>query len=135
VYRSNKWLGTKGDFLENLPIIRAAELYLIRAEARFRTGDAAGSRSDLNALRTNRGLGSVDAGLAGDDLFAQILKERRLEFALEGHRWFDLKRNGLTITKHGNFEPVPYSDYRLLAPLPQDQIQLNELLVDNPGYN
>lgn len=135
VYRSNKWLGTKGDFLENLPIIRAAELYLIRAEARYRTSDAAGSRSDLNALRTNRGLSPVDGGLTGDALFNQIMTERRLEFALEGHRWFDLKRNGLTITKHGDIEPVPYTDYRLLAPLPQDQIQLNELLVDNPGYN
>jgi hypothetical protein len=134
VYRSAKWLGTKGDFLENLPIIRAAELYLIRAEARFRT-DAAGARSDLNALRSKRGLAAVDAGLVGDALFAQILKERRLEFALEGHRWFDLKRNGLTISKAGTIEAVPYSDYRLLAPLPQDQLILNELLVDNPGYN
>jgi hypothetical protein len=134
VYRSAKWLGTKGDFLENLPIIRAAELYLIRAEAKFRT-DAAGARSDLNALRSKRGLAAVDAGLAGDALFAQILKERRLEFALEGHRWFDLKRNGLTISKSGTIEAVPYSDYRLLAPLPQDQLILNELLVDNPGYN
>jgi starch-binding outer membrane protein, SusD/RagB family len=123
VYRSAKWLGTKGDFLENLPIIRAAELYLIRA------------RSDLNALRSKRGLAAVDAGLVGDALFAQILKERRLEFAVEGHRWFDLKRNGLTISKAGNIEAVPYSDYRLLAPLPQDQLILNELLVDNPGYN
>ncbi len=133
VYRSNKWLGTKGDFLENLPIMRAAELYLIRAEARFRTNDAAGAISDLNALRSKRGLTAV-AGLTGDALFNQILKERRLEFALEGHRWFDLKRNGLTITKHGTNVAVPYSDYRLLAPLPVDQIQLNELLVDNPGY-
>ncbi len=134
VFRSAKWLGTKGDFLENLPIMRAAELFLIRAEARFRT-DAPGARSDLNALRSKRGLAAVDAGLVGDALFNQILKERRVEFALEGHRWFDLKRNGLTISKHSNNQPVPYSDYRLLAPLPQDQLILNELLVDNPGYN
>lgn len=134
VYRSAKWLGTKGDFLENLPIIRAAELYLIRAEARFRTNDAAGARADLNALRSKRGLAVVDAGLAGDALFNQILNERRKEFALEGHRWFDLKRNGLTITKHGTNTAVPYSDYRLLAPLPQDQLILNKQLVDNPGY-
>jgi hypothetical protein len=89
----------------------------------------------LNALRSNRGLAAVDAGLVGDALFNQILKERRLEFALEGHRWFDLKRNGLTITKHGNNESVPYSDYRILAPLPVDQLTLNDKLVDNPGYN
>lgn len=135
VYRSNKWLGAKGDFLENLPIIRAAELYLIRAEARFRTGDAAGARADLSALRANRGLEAVESGVAGDDLFELILHERRVEFALEGHRWFDLKRNGLNITKHGSFEDVPYEDYRLLAPIPQDQLLLNEGLENNPGYN
>jgi hypothetical protein len=135
VYRSNKWLGAKGDFLQNLPIIRGSELYMIRAEARFRTGNAAGARADLNALRTNRGIDPVAADLAGDALFAEILNERRKEFVLEGHRWFDLKRNGLDITKAGRFEPVPYGDYRLLAPLPTAELQLNQLLEQNPGYN
>lgn len=135
VYRSNKWLGAKGDFLQNLPIIRGAELYLVRAEARYRTGDAAGSRADLNALRSKRGLGPVDPGLTAENLFAQILKERRVEFVLEGHRWFDLKRNGLPIPKSGSFQPVPYADYRILAPIPQDQLTLNSALKDNPGYN
>jgi hypothetical protein len=135
VYRSNKWLGAKGDFLQNLPIIRASELYLIRAEARFRTGNAGGARADINALRANRGLEAVAADLAGDALFTQIMDERRKEFVLEGHRWFDLKRNGMDITKAGRFEVVPYSDYRLLAPLPTDELQLNELLEQNPGYN
>lgn len=134
VNRSNKWLGTKGDFLENLPIIRGSELYLIRAEARYRNGDATGAIADINALRSKRGLDPV-SGLSGDALFAQILNERRVEFAVEGHRWFDLKRNGLTISKAGSFEDVPYSDYRLLAPLPQDELILNETLEDNPGYN
>ncbi len=135
VYRSNKWLGAKGDFLQNLPIIRGAELYLIRAEARFRTGDEAGAISDLNALRSKRGLGVVSAGITGPSLFNQILQERRVEFALEGHRWYDLKRNGLPISKHGSFQPVPYADYRILAPLPQDQLTLNSALENNPGYN
>ncbi|WP_194777596.1 RagB/SusD family nutrient uptake outer membrane protein [Pararhodonellum marinum] len=135
VYRCNKWLGAKGDFLENLPIIRASELFLIRAEARYRNGNLAGSRADINALRAKRGLENVDGGLAGNALFNQILQERRVEFVLEGHRFFDLKRNGLDITKHGNFEDVPYSDYRILAPLPQPELQLNELLENNPGYN
>lgn len=135
VYRSNKWLGAKGDFLENLPIIRAAELYLIRAEARYRTGDETGARADLTALRSKRGLAAVDAGVTGSDLFDLVMNERRVEFALEGHRWFDLKRNGMNITKAGSFETVPYSDYRLLAPIPQDQLTLNEGLENNPGYN
>lgn len=134
VYRSNKWLGAKGDFLENLPLIRGAELFLIRAEARYRTGDEVGARADIDALRSKRGLANVSAGLTGGDLFSQILNEKRVEFALEGHRWFDLKRNGLTISKHGTFEAVPYADYRLLPPLPQDQLTLNTELENNPGY-
>ncbi|MDN3205808.1 RagB/SusD family nutrient uptake outer membrane protein [Algoriphagus sediminis] len=133
VYRSNKWLGAKGDFLENLPIIRAPELYLIRAEARYKTGDEAGARADLTALRSKRGLGPAVG--SGSALFDLIMNERRVEFAVEGHRWFDLKRNGMDITKHNNFETVPYTDYRILAPLPQGELILNELLVDNPGYN
>ncbi|MBD8491240.1 RagB/SusD family nutrient uptake outer membrane protein [Echinicola sp. CAU 1574] len=133
VYRSNKWLGHKGDFLENLPIMRASELYLIRAEARYNLGNEDGARSDINALRSKRGLGATSA--SGTALMNQIMYENRVEFAVEGHRWFDLKRNGMTITKSGSFEEVPYSDYRILAPIPQDEIILNDLLENNPEYN
>ncbi|HAH38118.1 MAG TPA: RagB/SusD family nutrient uptake outer membrane protein, partial [Algoriphagus sp.] len=104
-------------------------------ETRYRTNDAAGARADLNALRSKRGLGAVDAALSGQALFNQIMLERRQEFALEGHRWFDLKRNGMPITKAGRFETVPYNDYRLLAPLPTGELQLNDQLEQNPGYN
>lgn len=134
VYSSNKWRGAKGQYLENLPILRASELYLIRAEARFRTGNLEGSRADLNALRSKRNLGPVDGGLAGNDLFEKILHERRVEFALEGHRFFDLKRNGLDIRKHRNLPTVPYADYRVLPNLPLGEIQLNDQLEQNPGY-
>lgn len=134
VYASRKWTGYKGDFLENLPIIRASELYLIRAEARYQTNNSAGAREDINALRSKRGLGPVDNLLSGQALFNRIMLERRQEFVLEGHRFFDLKRNGMNITKHGNFLEVPYTDYRILANLPLAQIQLNDKLVQNPGY-
>lgn len=133
VYASRKWTGYKGDFLENLPIIRASELYLIRAEARYQTNPG-GAREDINALRSKRGLGPVDNLLSGQALFNRIMLERRQEFVLEGHRFFDLKRNGMNITKHGNFLEVPYTDYRILSNLPLEQIQLNENLVQNPGY-
>lgn len=134
VYASRKWTGYKGDFLENLPIIRASELYLIRAEARYHTNNPVGAREDINALRSKRGLGPVDNLLSGQALFNRIMLERRQEFVLEGHRFFDLKRNGMNITKHGNFLEVPYTDYRILSNLPLAQIQLNTKLVQNPGY-
>jgi len=133
VYASRKWTGYKGDFLENLPIIRASELYLIRAEARYQSNPG-GARADINALRSRRGLGAIDNLLSGEPLLNRILQERRLEFVLEGHRWFDLKRNGRNISKHGNFLEVPYTDYRILANLPLDEVQLNNQLEQNPGY-
>jgi starch-binding outer membrane protein, SusD/RagB family len=133
VYASRKWTGYKGDFLENLPIIRASELYLIRAEARYQSNPAS-ARADINALRSKRGLGPIDNLVTGQALFNRIMLERRQEFALEGHRFFDLKRNGMNITKHGNFLEVPYTDYRILSNLPLAQIQLNNKLVQNPGY-
>ena len=133
VFASRKWTGYKGDFLENLPIIRASELYLIRAEARYQSNPA-GARADINALRSRRGLGAIDNLLSGEALLNRILLERRLEFVLEGHRWFDLKRNGRDISKHGDFLEVPYTDYRILANIPLDETQLNVQLEQNPGY-
>lgn len=132
-YASRKWTGFKGDFLENLPLLRASELYLIRAEARYATNPA-GARSDLNALRSRRGLEPVGAVLSGEALLNRILMERRLEFALEGHRFFDLKRNARNISKHGSFMEVPYTDYRILADIPLRQVELNHRLEQNPGY-
>ena len=134
VYASRKWTGFKGDFLENLPLLRASELYLIRAEARYATNPA-GAREDLNALRSRRGLGPVDGVLSGQALLNRILLERRLEFALEGHRFFDLKRNSRNISKHSSFLEVPYTDYRILSDIPLSQVELNPKLEQNPGYN
>lgn len=134
VYASRKWTGFKGDFLENLPVLRASELYLIRAEARY-AGNPAGARSDINALRSRRGLSPVEGVLSGQSLLNRILLERRLEFALEGHRFFDLKRNARNISKHAPFMDVPYSDYRVLSNIPLSQVELNTKLEQNPGYN
>ncbi|GHB35296.1 RagB/SusD family nutrient uptake outer membrane protein [Mongoliitalea lutea] len=134
VHASLKWRGAKGNFLENLPVLRASELLLIRAEARQKTGDTAGAYNDINALRSKRNLGPLTPGLTGNDLFEAILHERRVELAFEGHRFFDLKRNGLDIRKHRGLPTVPYTDYRVLSFLPNAQILLNENLVQNPGY-
>jgi hypothetical protein len=134
VYKNEKWKGHKGDFLQNIAILRGSELYLIRAEARYKLANEAGAIADLNALRSKRGLANLSSTLTGTDLFNKIMDERRVEFALEGHRWFDLKRNGMTITKGAGFTAVPYTDYRILAPIPQAELQLNSKLVNNPNY-
>jgi hypothetical protein len=130
-----KWPGEKGAGVENIPVLRRAEMYLIQAESRARQGNNAGAQTAVNIIRTNRGLAVTS--LTGAALTALIMNERRVEFAFEGHRYFDLKRLGLDITKPaaaGVPGPLPYSDFRILQQLPNDQVLLNPRLRQNPGY-
>lgn len=133
-FRSKKWSGSTGSFLENIPIIRRADILLVAAEGKARSGNAAGALANLNTLRAARGLAASNA--SGQTLLDLILNERRVELAFEGNRWFDLKRLGLTITKAAgnNASPVPYSDFRILSRIPIDQVAQNAKLKQNPGY-
>lgn len=133
--KCQKWQGEKGDFLENIPVIRYSEMMLIAAEGYAKSGNAAQAQMFINNFRAARGLPMTDA--TGADLEALIMKERRVEFALEGHRWFDLKRNGMDIPKTATsgVPTISYSDFRLLGVIPQSELSLNEFLVQNPGYN
>ena len=75
---------------DKFPIIKNAELILIRAEAKLKTGDAAGATADLNIIRAKHSL----TALTGDATIDHILHERRYELLSEGHRWIDLRRTG-----------------------------------------
>ena len=134
VQESTKFLGKSGVvYMDNVPVIRVSELHLIRAEAQARSsdGDLAQALADVNRIRTRVGLTAL-ATATSAQLQTEIALQRRLEFAFEGHRWFDLKRRGLDINKTtGN---VPYGDTRTLAPLPLREIQANVKLVQNLGY-
>jgi hypothetical protein len=133
-HECKKWPGEKGNFLENIPLLRVSELYLISAEARARSGNDAGAQTQVNALRAVRGLAAT--ALTGAALQDLILNERRVEFAFEGHRWFDLKRLGKDIVKPASLgvSDVPYTDFRILANIPNAEVIFNELLVQNPNY-
>ncbi|TAE31791.1 MAG: RagB/SusD family nutrient uptake outer membrane protein [Cytophagales bacterium] len=131
---SRKYTAARGAFTDNIPVMRYSELLLIRAEAYAATGDNAKALADLNALRTRAGATPIAATVTGQALIDAILTERRLELVLEGHRFFDLKRRGLTITKAGLSAVVPANDFRILAALPNAQVQLNPKLKQNPGY-
>ena len=133
VTESTKFLGKSGViYMDNVPVIRVSELYLIRAEAIARSnGDQALALADVNRIRTRAGLTAL-ANLTNAQLQTEITLQRRLELAFEGHRWFDLKRRGLDVVKStGN---VPYGDYRILASIPTSEIQANRNLVQNAGY-
>ncbi len=133
VFFIQKFTGARGPWTDNMPLIRVAELLLIRAEAYAESNQLEAGLADLNRLRASRQVSLVTAS-SGPELIDLILRERRLELAFEGHRWFDLKRKGRDITKAGLSATVPYADFRLLAAIPIAEVQLNTKLRQNPGY-
>lgn len=109
----------------NIPIIRLAEIYLIRAECNQRLGTATGAAplDDYNKVHTRAALPAATAVTLDD-----ILMERRLELAHEGFKYHDVKRlKGIVGT-------MPYNDNKLIYPIPQRELEVNKNLVQNPGY-
>ena len=126
-----KYVGKNGLNSDNAPVIRTSELILNRAEALARLGRDADASRDLNQIRTRAGLPEVT--LTGQALLAEILKQRRVELAFEGHRFFDLKRQGVDIVKVGT-PNLTFSDFRVLARIPIREVQINSNLQQNAGY-
>lgn len=115
-------------------IFRTAEQYLIRAEARARTGDLIGAKEDLNKIRTRAGLGNTTAE-SQDEILNAVLQERRWElFTESGHRFFDLQRfkelNAvLSVVKPG------WDTNDQLLPIPENEMKANpNLRPQNVGY-
>ncbi|MCB1041946.1 MAG: RagB/SusD family nutrient uptake outer membrane protein [Acidobacteria bacterium] len=73
------------------PIIRNEELVLLRAEANIQLNNLGSAEADLNAVRSNAGLGPVSLS-STDQAINQLLHERRYSLWLEGHRWADMRR-------------------------------------------
>ncbi|OOQ56793.1 RagB/SusD family nutrient uptake outer membrane protein [Mucilaginibacter pedocola] len=109
-------------------VLRIAELYLIRAEARAQQNKLDDARADLNLIRDRAGL-AVTTALTQDDVLLAIENENRLEFALEGHRWFDLVRTGRASAVLG-----VTNAQKLVLPIPIDQITVDPALTQNAGY-
>lgn len=110
-------------------VLRLAEMYLIRAEARAQSGKISEGTNDLNSVRIRAGLGLVNASTS-DELLLAIERERRLEFAFEPHRWFDLVRTNRADDVLGATDTNKW-----LMPIPINEIQAsNGYLEQNPGY-
>jgi tetratricopeptide (TPR) repeat protein len=109
-------------------VIRIAELYLIRAEAKAQLNKLDDAKADLNLIRDRAGL-DVTPAATQDDILLAIENERRLEFALEGHRWFDLVRTGRAAAVLGVSDSKKY-----VLPIPIDQLNVDPALTQNPGY-
>jgi hypothetical protein len=115
-------------------VLRLAEQYLIRAEARAEQNNLSGAAADLNAIRARAGLGAATAS-DQTSLLAAIAHERQVELFTEwGHRWFDLKRTGAINAVLGTEKPTWTPDASLL-PIPKLELQADVNLTQNPGYN
>lgn len=114
-------------------LIRAGELYLIRAEARANLNNIAGAAEDLNVIRSRAGLAATGASDKNAMLLA-IENERRFElFTENGHRWLDLKRTGRLDAVIGTNKPG-WQSTDALFPIPQNEINRNSNLTQNLGY-
>ncbi|MDQ0636848.1 hypothetical protein QF042_000413 [Pedobacter sp. W3I1] len=135
---NQKYPAAKGPQYDNIKLIRVSEMYLTRAEANFRNGSAIGAtpQADLDKIRLRAGLTPTPVTLDA------ILKERRIELAYEGFRYWDLLRTGSAINKSTTTLPanatpnstIPYTDFRLLARIPLTEVQNNPNITQNFGY-
>ena len=132
-------------------LLRYADLLLIHAEAAYHNGDETAALSSLNKVRDRVSLDAVVS--TGQQLIDAIFDERRLELAMEGHRYYDLKRSNrlsdamasfLNYNLNestdqydaGNDEGKFYNGaIHSLFPIPQSEINLSQdVITQNPGY-
>jgi len=134
--------GSSDDF----PIYRYSEALLLLSESLNEQGRGAEALIPLNSVRERAGLKPVTE-TNQSSLRKIIFHERRVELAFENHRWEDLLREGdavSVINKVGESikASAPYTpaggykidEHNLLFPVPQTDLDLNTLLMQNPGY-
>ena len=125
------------DVSEYSMVLRLAEQYLIRAEARAMQGDLSGAIADLDTIRIRAGLQPVAdlyPALGKAELLDLIFEERRRELFTEwGHRWLDLKRTGMAAEFLKVDNPL-WQNTDVFYPIPEAELMKNPNLVQNPGY-
>ena len=121
---------------DDVPVIRLAEVYLIRAEAAARLGDLDQAIADLNVIRNRAGLADIDETVIDTqtEVLLEVLEQRRLELFYEGHRFFDLRRFDDLAEVAALMDDLNLTGFRLLFPIPQREIDANPALTQNPGY-
>ena len=134
-----------GEGSQDFYVIRYADILLMRAEAMAETGDVSGATSLVNQVRDRVNMPHVEAveGAVGQSQMIQIVRhERRVELALEGLRFMDLKRWGeieegfqrAIADPVGPYNPVYQGGKSEVFPIPQVEIDVNPNLVQNPVW-
>ena len=120
--------------------LRSGEAYLNLAEAEAYMGHEEAARNAINTLRENRyisGASDMQITSSGSQLITDIRDERKRELLGEGHRWFDMIRinNGnYAIEFLKSIGKNQVTKERLLLPIPQTEMDSNNLMTQNPGY-
>ena len=130
--------------ISSIYIMRLAEIYLLHAEALACTGDLSGAAGYVNKVRARAKLADLPASAQAsqDAMIDAILKERRLELAFEGFRFFDLARHDRIIDVHNSVNAKdsywqvrkPLTESRIFLPIPTTALEQNSALTQNPGY-
>lgn len=130
----------------DVKVFRLSEMYFILAEAEAAAGNLTVARDLIQKVREARnylGAATTPTYTNAQTAYADILKERRIELALEGHRYLDLKRlataAGVTMDRHATDDTVPVTNlpnnsYKYTLPIPINEIAGNPNIQQNPGY-
>ncbi len=125
----------------NYYVIRYEDVLLMYAECLANTGNIAGAAEYVQMVRDRVNLPDREAEFAGYSLtqfMDQLAHERIMELAIEGSRWYDIKRWGwlddpakLTELKSHDFEFNTYTPERSVMPIPQTDLDRNPNLTGN----
>lgn len=137
----NKYPGREGlAAVNNIRVLRLSDIYLIGAEAALKKKQPDQTLADhyLNEIIRRANPSAVRATATEE----RILKERRKELVMEGHRFFDAMRLGKTITRTGgdhflnnkDLISPDWNDYRCVKAVPQAEMDANHNIKQNPEY-
>lgn len=130
----SKYKNISATVTEYYMLLRAAEQYLIRAEAKAMLGEHEPAIDDVNVIRERAALTALPYTLSAAELITAIEQERLHEFFSEfNHRWFDLKR---TQRLHPVLSPLKpnWQATDTLFPIPLIEMMRNPNMTQNEGY-
>jgi hypothetical protein len=130
--------GIVGDGGINFTSLRYADVLLMYAEALNETNGTTEAHTYINMVRSRAGLPAL-TGLTQPNFALALENERKFEFFLEGHRWFDLIRTGrfeIVMNKYFKDNGLNFTvaAHEILMPVPLREIDINPNLGQNPGY-
>lgn len=121
-------------FTEYSMVLRLAEQFLIRAEARAMQGQSSKAIQDLDSVRTRAGLPLLPVTTDPSSVLGEVRKERKWELFTEwAHRWMDLKRWGIASEILAPIKPA-WKSTSAYYPIPLNAMSTNAYLTQNDGY-